>query len=65
MRALPDDQHLVFALFEIEEWTGAEIAEATDVPIATVHSRLRLAREGVKRLLAAAPENNARAEVES
>ena len=65
VQALPDDQRLVFALFEIEEWTGAEIAEATDVPIATVHSRLRLAREGVKRLLAAAPENNPRAEVES
>lgn len=49
--ALPEEQRLVFALFEIEEWTGAEIAEATDVSVATVHSRLRLAREAIKRQL--------------
>src|SRR5262245_30853730 len=49
--SLPEEQRIVFALFEIEEWTGAEISEATEVPIATVHSRLRLAREGIKRML--------------
>ena len=49
--ALPEEQRLVFALFEIEEWTGAEIAEATEVSVATVHSRLRLAREAIKRQL--------------
>ena len=51
LRALPEEQRLVFALFEVEEWTGAEIAEATDVSVATVHSRLRLAREAIKRQL--------------
>ena len=49
--SLPEEQRIVFSLFEIEEWTGAEIAEATDVPVATVHSRLRLAREGIQRKL--------------
>lgn len=64
VRSLPEDQRIVFALFEIEEWTGAEIAEATDVPVATVHSRLRLAREAIKRhLLLDTPDG--RAEVES
>jgi RNA polymerase sigma-70 factor, ECF subfamily len=52
IRALPEEQQLVFALFEVEEWTGAEIAEATDVSVATVHSRLRLARDQIKRMLA-------------
>lgn len=51
IRSLPEEQRLVFALFEIEEWTGAEIAEATEVSVATVHSRLRLAREAIKRQL--------------
>lgn len=49
--ALPEEQRLVFALFEIEEWTGAEIAEATEVSVATVHSRLRIAREAIKKQL--------------
>jgi RNA polymerase sigma-70 factor (ECF subfamily) len=51
VRTLPEEQQLVFALFEVEGWTGAEIAEATDVSVATVHSRLRLAREMIKRHL--------------
>ncbi len=51
LRTLPEEQRLVFALFEIEEWTGAEIAEAYEVSVATVHSRLRLAREAIKKKL--------------
>jgi len=54
INALPDEQRTVFALFEVEGWTGAEIAEATDATVATVHSQLRLAREGIKRQLASA-----------
>ena len=46
---LPEEQRTVFALFELEGYTGAEIAEVTQVSVATVHSRLRLARESVKR----------------
>lgn len=63
VQALPEEQRIVFALFELEEWTGAEIAEATDVSVATVHSRLRLARETIKRRLAEAAERG-RQEVE-
>lgn len=56
VRQLPEEQQIVFALFEIEDWSGAEIADALSVPVATVHSRLRLAREGLKRALAAGTE---------
>jgi RNA polymerase sigma-70 factor (ECF subfamily) len=38
------EQRAVFVLFEIDGYTGAEIAEMVDCPIATVYSRLRLAR---------------------
>jgi RNA polymerase sigma-70 factor (ECF subfamily) len=55
LRALPEEQQLVFALFEVEGWTGAEIADATEASVATVHSRLRLAREAIKRMLEATP----------
>jgi RNA polymerase sigma-70 factor (ECF subfamily) len=51
VQSLPEEQRIVFALFEIEEWTGAEIADATEVSVATVHSRLRLARETIRRKL--------------
>lgn len=57
LAALPEEQRMVFALFEVEEWTGAEIAEAIDVSVATVHSRLRLAREGIKKQLEEARSN--------
>jgi RNA polymerase sigma-70 factor (ECF subfamily) len=54
---LPDEQRLVFCLFELEEMSGDEIAELLGVPVGTVRSRLRLAREafreGVARLQAA------------
>jgi RNA polymerase sigma-70 factor (ECF subfamily) len=50
---LPEEQRLVFALYEIEEFTGAEIAAMTEVSVATVHSRLRLAREAIKKQLSA------------
>jgi RNA polymerase sigma-70 factor (ECF subfamily) len=42
---MPDEQRLVFSLFEFEGMTGDEIAELLAVPIGTVRSRLRLARE--------------------
>ena len=42
---MPVEQRAVFTLFELEGMTGAEIAELLEVPIPTVHSRLRLARE--------------------
>lgn len=55
LTTLPEEQRLVFWLFEIEEWTGAEIAEAVDASVPTVHSRLRLAREAIRRRLEREP----------
>jgi RNA polymerase sigma-70 factor, ECF subfamily len=45
---LPDEQRIVFCLFELEEMSGDEIAELLDVPVGTVRSRLRLARESFR-----------------
>jgi RNA polymerase sigma-70 factor (ECF subfamily) len=42
---MPDEQRIVFSLFEFEGMTGDEIAELLDVPVGTVRSRLRLARD--------------------
>jgi len=45
LATLPLEQRAVFVLFELEEHTSSEIAEAMGSPLGTVHSRLRLARE--------------------
>jgi RNA polymerase sigma-70 factor (ECF subfamily) len=45
---LDDDKRAVFVLFEIEQLTLREIAEATDTPIQTVYSRLQAARAHVR-----------------
>jgi RNA polymerase sigma-70 factor (ECF subfamily) len=42
---LPEAQRIVFALFELEEMSGDEIAELLGVSVGTVRSRLRIARE--------------------
>lgn len=49
--AMPLDQRAVFVAFELEGFTGEEIASALGVPIPTVHSRLRLARERFRAVL--------------
>jgi RNA polymerase sigma-70 factor (ECF subfamily) len=49
---LPMEQRAVFVLFELEGMSGAEIAEVVDAPVATVHSRLRLAREAFRKTAA-------------
>ncbi len=46
---MPLEQRAVFALFELECMTGEDIARALDVPLGTVYSRLRLARETFRR----------------
>ena len=43
--AIPEDLRLVFVLFEIEELPTPEIAAMLDIPVGTVASRLRRARE--------------------
>jgi RNA polymerase sigma-70 factor (ECF subfamily) len=56
LHKLPETQRLVFVLFELEDLSGAEIAELLGISLGTVRSRLRLAREvftrEVKRLSA-------------
>jgi RNA polymerase sigma-70 factor (ECF subfamily) len=42
---LPDELRTVFVLFELEETSTKEIAELLDIPMGTVASRLRRARE--------------------
>lgn len=49
--ALSMDQRAVFTLFELEGWDGDRIADLLEIPVATVHSRLRLARETVRRVI--------------
>jgi len=50
--AMPVEQRTVFTLFELEGMTGREIAELLSVPVATAHSRLRLARETFRVVIA-------------
>ena len=49
LEAMPLEQRAVFTLFELEGRTGEEVAALLGVPAATVHSRLRLAREVFRR----------------
>jgi RNA polymerase sigma-70 factor, ECF subfamily len=48
LQALPLEQRAVFILFELEEMSGEQIAAALEIPVGTVHSRLRLAREAFR-----------------
>jgi len=43
--AMPLELRIVFVLYEIEQQTAPEIAEALEIPLGTVASRLRRARE--------------------
>jgi RNA polymerase sigma-70 factor (ECF subfamily) len=49
---LPIEQRAVFTLFELDAMGGETIAETLEIPLGTVYSRLRLAREGFRRALA-------------
>jgi RNA polymerase sigma-70 factor (ECF subfamily) len=50
--AMPIDQQAAFVLFELEGLSAPEIAEALEVPVGTVASRLRRARETFQAALA-------------
>jgi len=52
LETLDEEQRLVFVLFELESMTGNEIAQALDIPLGTVFSRLRLARAAFRAALA-------------
>lgn len=46
---MPLEQRAVFTLFELECLTGEDIANTLEIPLGTVYSRLRLARETFRR----------------
>jgi RNA polymerase sigma-70 factor, ECF subfamily len=46
---LPQAQRTVFVLFELEEMSADRIAALLEIPVGTVRSRLRLARETFRR----------------
>lgn len=50
--SLPMEMRAVFVLFELEEMPSTEIAEVLAIPIGTVASRLRRAREEFQRIVA-------------
>ncbi len=52
LEGLPIEQRAVFMLFELEGMTGEAIADLLEVPLGTVYSRLRLAREAFQRAVA-------------
>ena len=49
LQAMPEELRLVFALFELEELEIPEIAQLLQIPVGTVGSRLRRAREEFSR----------------
>ena len=52
LTSLPDDQRLVFVLYEMDGANASEIAEALGISSNTVHSRIRLIREKLGRVVA-------------
>jgi RNA polymerase sigma-70 factor (ECF subfamily) len=50
--ALPEDQRLVFVMYEVEGYSHAEIASALDIPQGTSKARLHYARRKLRVLLA-------------
>jgi RNA polymerase sigma-70 factor (ECF subfamily) len=59
LEALDDDKRAVFVLAELEQLAAPEIAAALSIPVNTVYSRLRLARQD---FAAAAARHRARDE---
>ena len=51
LEALDEPKRTAFVLFEIEELTLAEVAEAVGSPLQTVYSRIKAAREQMRRAL--------------
>ena len=49
--ALDEGKRAAFVLYEVEELTLAEVAEALEVPLQTVYSRIKAAREALRATL--------------
>jgi len=58
MRALPQEQRVVLHLRAVESMSYREIAEALEIPMGTVMSRLARAREEMKRKLGRVAERD-------
>lgn len=52
LSSLPEDQRLVFVLYEMDGDNATEIAEALGISSNTVHSRIRLIRKKLARVVA-------------
>ncbi len=52
VESLPEEQQLVFALYEIDGENATQVAELLDISPNTVHSRLRLIRDKLNRFVA-------------
>ncbi len=65
LETMPSDLRAVFALYEIEEMTMAEIAQLLALPPGTVASRLRRAREQFEREVERIQERGARLQIEA
>jgi RNA polymerase sigma-70 factor, ECF subfamily len=52
LNQLPVEQRNVFILFELEKLTGEEISSALEIPLGTVYSRLKLARDAFRSAVA-------------
>jgi len=63
LEKIPEAQRTVFMMFELEQMSGAEIAEELNVPLGTVRSRLRLAREAFQNEVALLHEATPKLEV--
>jgi RNA polymerase sigma-70 factor, ECF subfamily len=55
--ALDDAKRHAFVLYEVEELTLAEVSEALEVPIQTVYSRIKAAREVLRERLGAGDDS--------
>ncbi len=51
MASMPEKQREVFVLFELEQMGSTEIASLLNIPLGTVYSRLRLAREAFQAVI--------------
>ena len=49
LERLDDEKRAVFILYELEGFSMAEVAAAVECPLQTAYSRLRLARDSVRR----------------
>ena len=59
LNKIPEKLRDVFVMFELDELSGDEIARLLNVPVGTVRSRLRLAREAFQREVKRLTESNA------